>query len=179
MNKAVRRLAAAGTAAVAVGIGSAVWASASASADSAASIPKCTTADLAVWVSVDEGSGAAGSVYYPLEFTNISGHTCYLYAYPGVSAVSSSGKQLGSAASRDAVVKPEVVNVAAGGTAHATLRYIDAEVATAPGCKPADAAYLKVYPEAQTTARTALFDLPSCSAAGHVYLTITAVQPGT
>jgi len=45
-----------------------------------------------------QGDGAAGSVYYTLQFTNLSGHACTLRGYPGVSAVSLSGHQLGAPA---------------------------------------------------------------------------------
>jgi hypothetical protein len=41
---------------------------------------------------------AAGSIYYHLEFTNLSGRACTLVGYPGVSAINLSGHQLGSAA---------------------------------------------------------------------------------
>jgi ABC-type nitrate/sulfonate/bicarbonate transport system permease component len=71
MSKPIRRTAAAVAAALALGIGSAVWAASSASAASAGSAvpiavsdaipPVCTAGDLAVWVSYDAGSGAAGT----------------------------------------------------------------------------------------------------------------------
>ena len=64
----------------------------------AASIPRCTASDLGVWLAVGQGNGAAGTIYYPLEFTNLSHHTCYLYGYPGVSALGRNGNQLGSPA---------------------------------------------------------------------------------
>ena len=47
----------------------------------------CTTSGLAVWLGVGEGGAAAGSTYYPLEFTNTSNHRCRLPGFPGVSAV--------------------------------------------------------------------------------------------
>jgi hypothetical protein len=64
-------------AALALGIGSAAVATSSASAAPAA-VPECTSANLAVWVSPELANGAAGTIYYPLDFTNISNHTCYL-----------------------------------------------------------------------------------------------------
>src|SRR5271156_6250382 len=60
----------------------------SGTATSAASVPRCSASDLGVWLAVDQGNGTAGTSYYPLEFTNLSHHTCYLYGYPGVSALS-------------------------------------------------------------------------------------------
>jgi Protein of unknown function (DUF4232) len=64
----------------------------------AAAVPRCTESDLGVWVAVGQGNGALGTIYYPLELTNMSGHTCLLFGYPGVSAVDGSGRQLGSPA---------------------------------------------------------------------------------
>jgi hypothetical protein len=182
MKKALR-FAAAGAAAITLGLGSAAWATSSASAASAAtSIPKCTTASLATWVNIPESQGTAGSSFTPLEFTNISSHECYLWGYPGVSAVLESGnseRQLGDAAGRDAAYPAKIVNLPPHATAHAFLRYADV-VTTDPGCKAKPATFLKIYPEAQRTATYAFFSLPSCTTTGNnwQYLQITTVQPG-
>ena len=42
-------------------------------------------ATTALTASLGPASGAAGSSYYPIEFTNSSSATCSLYGYPGVS----------------------------------------------------------------------------------------------
>lgn len=180
MIKGTRRIAAAAAAALGIGIGSAVWATSSASA--APSVPSaippvCTTANLAVWVDRDGPNGAAGTVSYPLEFTNVSNHTCRTWGYPGVSATGASGQQLGDAAARSPRYPGAWVNIAPGGTAHALLAYGAAEVATS-GCKPATAAAIKVYPPNQFTARTGFFDLPACTLKGHPYLRVTVIRPG-
>lgn len=57
-------------------------------------------ATTALTASLGPGSGAAGSSYYPIEFTNASSTTCTLYGYPGVSFVTASGVQVGAAATR-------------------------------------------------------------------------------
>lgn len=187
MIKGTRRAAAAVAAALGLGIGSAVWATSSASAAPsvpgarsapAAIPPVCATANLSVWVNLSEGNGAAGTIYYPLEFTNTSNHTCRVWGYPGVSAVSTSGKQLGDAAGRDPLYAGAWVNIPSGGTAHALLSYGDAEVSTS-GCRPAAASLIKVYPPNQTTATYGFFDLPSCELAHHTYLHVTVLRPGT
>jgi Protein of unknown function (DUF4232) len=177
---APRRLAAGLSAAVALGIGSAAWATSSASAAPApAAVAGCTAGDLAVWVNEGALSGALGTWYYPLEFTNVSGHPCATGGYPGVSATSASGRPLGDAAARDAVYPGRVVVIPAGGTAHALFGYGAAEVST-PGCKPATAALLKVYPPNSRTPIDAFFDLPACTAAGsNVYLFVAVIEPGT
>ena len=176
------RLAAGLSAAVLLGVGSAAWATTSASAAPAApaaAVPGCTAADLAVWVNEEAANGAAGTAYYPLEFTNTSGHACATGGYPGVSATDASGRQLGDAAVRDGVYLGRMVIIPAGGTAHALLGYGAAEVSTS-GCKPRAAAQLKVYPPNSRTAIDAFFDLPACTVGGsHVYLRVAVIQPGT
>src|ERR1700689_5600890 len=59
-------------------------------------IPRCTASDLGVWLAVDQGNGAAGTIYYPLEFTNLSPPTCYLNGSPGVSALGRNGNRVGA-----------------------------------------------------------------------------------
>jgi Protein of unknown function (DUF4232) len=146
----------------------------------AASIPRCTASDLGVWVAVNQGNGAAGTIYYPLEFTNVSHHTCYLYGYPGVSALDHSGRQLGSPANWGSLAGARIVNLAPGATAHTLLAYHDAEVTTAPGCHPVNsAAYLRVYPPGQRSATLAAFSFEACSHAGPIWMTITEpIIPG-
>lgn len=74
----------------------------------AAAAPRCTTAGLVMWLN-PEGSGTAGSFYYKLEFVNLSGRTCTLAGYPGVSAVSLSGRQIGASAKREVTGRPRTV----------------------------------------------------------------------
>ena len=194
MSKPIRRLAAAVIAALALGIGSAALAASSASAApvsagtvsagtvSASSAPSavkaCTASQLSVWISPDAINGAAGTWFYPLEFTNVSKHACATGGYPGVSAIGPGGKQLGPAAGRNPLYKGKVVTIPAGGTAHALFAYGNAEVSTS-GCKPKAAAELKVYPPNSKVAIHAFFDLPACTVGGHVYLRVAVIQPGT
>jgi|SRR5215472_7460551 len=180
MIKGARRSIAAIAAALSVGIGAAVWATSAASAapaKPAAAVPECTSGQLAVWVSPDRGNGAAGSIYYPLDFTNVSGRTCFLVAYPGVSATTAGGAQLGSPAQRDSRYARQVVTIGPGATAHAVLRYIDVQVDPTAGCREKTAAFLKVFAPDQTKANRAFFDLPVCSVKGRIYLTITRIAP--
>jgi hypothetical protein len=140
----------------------------------AAAIPRCTASDLGVWVAVAQGNGAAGTIYYPLEFTNLSHHTCYLYGYPGVSALDHNGRQLGSPANWGRLRGARIVNLAPGATAHTLLAYHDAVVTTEPGCHPVNsAAYLRVYPPGQRSATLAAFSFEACSHAGPIWMSIT------
>src|SRR5215472_16158962 len=98
-HQRVRRAAIAVAAAASLAIGGAAWAASAASAAPAVT-PACSTGNLSVWVDVDQSSGAAGTITYPLELTNVSGHACTVFGYPGVSALRPNGKQLGDAAVR-------------------------------------------------------------------------------
>jgi hypothetical protein len=166
---------------LALGTGSAVWATSSASAAPsapAALIPVCTAADLSVWVNIALVQGAAGTWYYPLEFTNDSTHTCRTWGWPGVSAANATGRQLGDAAQRLHNYTPNWVNIGAGATAHALFSYGAAEVSTS-GCKPANASMIKVYPPNQFAADYGFFSLPACTVGGgHSYLRVAAIEPG-
>jgi Protein of unknown function (DUF4232) len=181
MRMTIRRTAAAIGAALALGTGSAVWAASAASAAPAAPalMPVCTAGDLAVWVNYGASSGAAGTWYYPLEFTNTSNHACRTWGWPGVSATNANVHQLGDAAQRDHLYTPHWVNIGAGATAHALLGYGAVEVQTS-GCKPTNASLIKVYAPNQRTADLGFFSLPVCTVGGsHVYLRVAAIQSGT
>jgi hypothetical protein len=140
---------------------------------SAAAIPRCTASDLGVWLALDQGNGTAGTTYYPLEFTNLSHHTCYLYGYPGVSARDRNGHQLGSPADWGSLRGARIVNVAPGATAHTMLGYHDVVVTTEPGCHQVNSAVeLRVYPPGQRSATDAAFSFPVCSHRGPIYMSI-------
>ena len=141
--------------------------------------PKCAAADLGVWVAADQSEGAAGTIYTPLQFTNLSRHTCTLFGFPGVSAISSSGQQLGNPAVWERAGKPSVVRLAPGATAHAILGYVDAVTGNCPPGKSQNAAQLRVYPPDQYQADHALWSLPTCSAQGYsTFLRVGALRPG-
>ena len=146
---------------------------------SSAAVPACTAGDLGAWVAVSQGNGAAGSIYFPLQFTNLSRHACAMRGFPGVSAIDRNGHQLGSPASWDHVVPARTVVLAPGATAHTILRYSDVAVSSAPGCHPTFGTFeLRVYPPGQRAATYAAFDLQACSHAGPVYLGVEPLQPG-
>ncbi len=144
-----------------------------------AAVPACTAADLGAWVAVDQGNGAAGSIYYPLQFTNLSGHACAMRGFPGVSAIDRNGHQLGSPAGWSTMVAAHTVVLAPGATAHTILQYSDVEVTTAPGCHPVFTTFeLRVYPPGQYGATHAAFGLEACSHAGPVYMRVEPILPG-
>jgi Protein of unknown function (DUF4232) len=183
LSTTAHRVIAIGAAAVAgLAISSAAYAATSSGTARAAasSVPRCISFNLGVWVAVDQGNGAAGTIYYPLEFTNLSGHTCYLDGFPGVSAVDRDGHQLGSPAGWNRAVAAHTVILAPGATAHTILAYHDAAVTTEPGCDPVySALQLRVYPPGEYTPTYAAFDFEVCSHPGPVYMTVTEpIIPG-
>lgn|SRR5512146_2452851 len=180
-NRNIRRAAIASASALTIGIGAAVWATSSASAAPAApaaSTPRCTAADLSVWLNLGEASAAAGTAFYPLEFTNVSHHACHLFGYPGVSALNANGKQLGNAAGRNARFKATTVTIAAGGTAHADLGWATVENFPANKCKPTTAMFVRAFPPGAKHSDLAFAPLHSCSLKGDTYLFITTLRPG-
>jgi hypothetical protein len=122
-----------------------------------------------------QGDGAAGSTYFKLKLTNLSGHTCTLAGYPGVSAVDLSGHQLGSAATRNQS-RVRVVRLASHATATAVLRITVAGNYPFARCHPVTAAGLRVYPPNQRAARVVPFPFSACSRTGPIYLNIAAVK---
>jgi hypothetical protein len=147
------------------------------------SAPACATADLSGTVNTSQGGAAAGSTYYPLNLTNTSKSSCYLFGYPGVSFVTGpSGSQIGEPASRNPAVAPRTVILAPGGTAHVTVQVVDALNYSKSDCQPVTAHWLKVFPPGQFTALYVKFTATTCSvklpAKLGVPLTVDAVKGG-
>lgn len=136
--------------------------------------PACATSGLDVWLNT-QGNGAAGTIYYDLEFTNLSGSTCTLFGYPGVSATNLTGAQLGSAAVRIGAT-PQTVTLANGATATALLGIAQAGILPPTQCGPTTAAGLRIYPPGQTQSKRVPFPFPACSKTGPRYLKIMPVQ---
>jgi len=144
----------------------------------AASPPGCTTSHLRVWLGVP-GEGAASSIYYQLELSNVSSHTCTLIGYPGVSAVAPGGAQLGSAAARDHGDPKLLVTLSPGATSHVLLQIVSVGVFPQSTCQPANAYGLKVYPPNNTAATTVYFPFQACAKTGPVFLTVRTTVAGT
>jgi hypothetical protein len=168
--------------------GLAVWGfSAAPALSSGAGLPSCTTANLDVWLNT-EGNGAAGSTYYNVNFTNLSAHACTLHGYPGISAVTQAGIQLGSAAGRNPEHVPAVVTLTSAKTAngfqddttHNTatviLQIAVAENFTASACAPITAAGLRIYPPGQKESTVVPFPFVACASSGSVYLHTEAIE---
>jgi hypothetical protein len=143
-------------------------------AATASRAPGCKTAGLVVWLDTTS-NGAAGSIYYNLKFTNLSGQPCVLSGYPGVSAVNLGGQQLGSAGSRNAAHPPRAVTLAHGATASTVLRIVEAANFPNSACRRGTAAGIRVFPPDQTAAKLVPFPFGACTRAGPIFLTVQAL----
>ena len=171
-RRSIGMLAVAGVAAVAPV--AALAATSSAPAGAAPAVAACPTSGLVVWLDT-AGSGAAGSTFYSLELTNLSGHTCTLQGYPGVSAVNLSGAQLGRAASHDPAHKPAVVKLVNDASATVILRIVEAGNYPTAACQPVTAAGLRVYPPGRRVSKIVPYPFAACSHSGPIYLSVEAV----
>lgn len=106
-------------------------------------VATCTTGQVVSWLNTS-GNGYAGGIGYELEFTNVSAHACTLYGFPGVSAVTRAGHQLGGAATRNGP-RTRAVVVKPGRTARALLQVTFTGNFTPSACKPVTAFGLRVY----------------------------------
>lgn len=138
---------------------------------------RCATATTVVWFDT-AGNGAAGSVYYHVEFTNLSGRRCRLYGYPGLSAVDLSGRQIGKAARRAPTPRPRDVVLAAGGTANAAVQIVQAQNYPKSRCQPQRAAGLRVYLPGSYSSKVVPFPFLACANRSADVLGVGALQPG-
>jgi hypothetical protein len=140
--------------------------------------PPCPTSALRVSVSGSQGA-AAGSSYYPIVFTNISGTACTLYGYPGVSFVAEAGGgQIGTPATENPAHPRQLITLAPGQAGHAELQVVNAENYPPADCGMVAAHWLRVYPPNQTAALYASFTAQACTKPRTI-LTVETVQPGT
>ena len=135
-------------------------ASAAAPVAHTATAPACTAANTQIWLGDGEGGGTAGKTYYPLEFSNVGHKACTLYGYPGVSAVSDTGHQVGLPATHDPSTVA-TITIKAGGTAHDHIAIVDWGAVCATG---AAASGLKIYAPGQTQAKQIEFAFTTCAA---------------
>jgi hypothetical protein len=152
-----------------------------AAAPAQGAVPACTTNQLVVWLDT-QPNGAAGTIFYTLNFTNV-GAKCTLRGYPGVSAVAQNGHRLGKAATRNngTAVKTVTLASANGGsaakanTAHTTLGIVDTGALSPAACHPTTASGLRVYPPNQSRAAFVPYPFPACAVASQSILRVRAV----
>jgi hypothetical protein len=132
----------------------------------------CATS--ALKVSLGQANGAAGTVFYPLNFANTSKVACTLRGYPGVSAVTSSGKQIGSRASQISS-SYKTVTLQPGKTQSAVIGIVETGNFDPSQCAPVTAAGLKVSPPGQSKTVTIKKSFSTCSSTTVISLTVKPV----
>ena len=173
-----RSLATAGTAALAAAGAAAVLATASAGAAqrAAASNPSCATAQLGVKI-LNKPNGAAGTIYYPIRFTNKGTRACTVRGYPGVSAVTSTGAQIGNPATRiNTGTAAKTVTIQPKKSASTMVGFSHTANFPAAKCKPVTARGLRVIPPNQTTSVTLKHKFSACSSKSVVFLTVLPIK---
>jgi hypothetical protein len=166
VSHAARPQAASASPAPATAAASASQATAGASPTGAATVAArpCDTSRLGVAVDIKQAGAAAGSAYYPIDFTNRGGVPCTLFGYPGVSFVTHrDGSELGSPAARNSAAPAARVTLAPGGQAHAVLQVVDAGNYSTAACRPVTAHWLRVYPPGQARPVYAPFTVRVCA----------------
>jgi uncharacterized membrane protein len=141
----------------------------------------CRTATLHIAVDDSQAQGAAGSAYYPLNFTNTSRSACAMYGYPGVSfaaAPTGAGWQIGVAAQRNAAFAKTSVRLAPGQTAHAWLKVMVAANYPAATCQPVTAHWLRIYPPGEAVAGYVGHTFSACSSTRTALLSVLPVRAG-
>jgi hypothetical protein len=140
----------------------------------------CAPSSLRVTVDAAAAGSAAGSTFYPIDFTNGSGASCRLDGYPDAWFATSAGHRIGSAASRDRAVAARPVSLRPGATAHAWLQVTAAANYPAKACRPVTAHWLRIRVPGAAAVRAVRHAFPACAAAmhGHGILTVQPVAPG-
>jgi Protein of unknown function (DUF4232) len=133
----------------------------------------CSTS--ALKVSLGSANGTAGTTFYALKFMNKGKLGCTLRGYPGVSAVTSSGKQIGSPASQISS-SYRTVTLLAGKSASAQVGIVDTGNFSSSQCAPVTAARLKVFPPGQGKAVTIKKSFSTCSSTTVISLTVRPVN---
>jgi hypothetical protein len=120
-------------------------------------------------VSLGRGSGAAGTTFFPLRFTNVSRRTCTMFGFPKTWAESQDGRVIGNA-SRRLGGPQRVITLVPGATAHSTFGIIDASNICR---RPVTAVNLRVRAPQQVLSRLLRFRFQAC----HGHVTVMVVGP--
>ena len=122
--------------------------------------------------------GTAGAVEVVIVFKNLDNVPCTLYGYPGVSlAAGTPVTDVGQPSSEDPTTARELVTLAPGGYANATLQVEDAANFPASSCVPVTTTWLEVIPPNQTVPLYIPYSSTACQGSAQ-QLTVTAVRPG-
>ncbi|MFF7351361.1 DUF4232 domain-containing protein [Streptomyces filipinensis] len=126
-------------------------------ARASATVRTCTVSDL--YLSMGRKEGAAGSLYWAIQFTNTSTTACALRGYPGVSALDTSHHQIGPAATHSGS-SYGTVTLAPAHSASAIARTTNGPVG---GPCLRTASYLRIYPPGSRSAALVPAPWKTCS----------------
>ncbi|MFH9398680.1 DUF4232 domain-containing protein [Streptomyces sp. NPDC017638] len=135
----------------------AAWSATPGAARTTAAIRTCAVSDL--YLSMGGKEGAAGSLYWPVRFTNTSTTTCALRGYPGVSVLDGAHHRIGPAAGHSGRSFGTTA-LSPGRSATAVLRTTNGPVG---GPCERTGTYLRVYPPASRTATLVPAPWKTCS----------------
>jgi hypothetical protein len=109
---------------------------------------QCRTSDLAA--ALGPANAAAGTVAFPIVFTNNGSGPCVLEGFPGVSyATGPDSAPVGTPAAREGTASGPV-SLAPGGHASALVFAVDVHNIPAEQCGPVDVPGLRIYPPDNT-----------------------------
>ncbi|EID53924.1 DUF4232 domain-containing protein [Saccharomonospora xinjiangensis] len=138
----------------------------------------CTSGELSL--SLGEGGGAAGTVYRPLRFTNVSDFPCVLRGFPGVSYVAGDdGHQVGKPAEHIGSKGP-ALTLYPGDVAHADVGFVQVRNYDTQACSPTEVRGLRVYPPQETASKFVEIPGTGCARAdlhGN-QLTVSTIEEG-
>jgi hypothetical protein len=147
-----------------------------ASAPAAGAAPACLTRYLNGSIGLSQGT--AGSVQVAIVFKNLDNVPCTLYGFPGVAlAAGTPVTDVGQPSSESPATTRELVTLAPGGFANATLQVADAGNFPASACTQVATDWLEVIPPNQTVPLNIPYNSTGCQGSAKL-LTVTAVRPG-
>jgi hypothetical protein len=142
----------------------------------AAAAPGCLTRYLNGSVGLSQGT--AGAVEVAIVFKNLNNVPCTLYGFPGVSlATGTPVTDVGQPSSENVTTARELVTLAPGGYANATLQIENAGNFPAATCIPVATNWMAVIPPNQSVPLYIPYNSTACKGSTKV-LTVTAVRPG-
>jgi hypothetical protein len=140
------------------------------------SAPGCLTRNLGG--SIGQTEGTAGAVEVTIVFKNLGSASCTLYGYPGVAlAAGTPGSDVGQPSSENPATARELVTLAPGGLAYATLQVAVAGNFPASACAQVATDSLAVIPPNQTVPLYISYSSTACQGSAQL-LSVTAVRPG-
>lgn len=139
----------------------------------------CTSGDLKL--SLGRGDAGAGTRWRPLRFTNVSGSSCVIQGFPGVSYVAGDdGHQVGTAAYRDGS-KGAPITLQNGSTAYAAVGFTNVQNYDPADCKPTAVRGLRVYPPQETHSMFVPAEGTGCANENlaSYHLKVQTIRPGS